>query len=65
MDEGGGGPTHGHLAGFSPRKSSYLRISPTLVLQLILYLEPHHVEWMNVRNCLSLHVCVCLCLCLN
>lgn len=42
-------PTHGTLAGFAPRKSSYLRISPTLVLQLILYLEPHHVEWMNVR----------------
>ncbi|GAA5899143.1 uncharacterized protein JCM6883_005121 [Sporobolomyces salmoneus] len=41
-------PTHGQLAGFAPRKSSYLRISPTLVLQLILYLEPHHVEWMNV-----------------
>ncbi|GAA5949799.1 hypothetical protein JCM3765_007695 [Sporobolomyces pararoseus] len=41
-------PTHGTLAGFAPRKSSYLRISPTLVLQLILYLEPHHVEWMNV-----------------
>ncbi|GAA5828100.1 hypothetical protein JCM5353_005218 [Sporobolomyces roseus] len=41
-------PTHGSLAGFTPRQSSYLRISPTLVLQLILYLEPHHVEWMNV-----------------
>lgn len=43
-------PTHGSLAGFTPRQSSYLRISPTLVLQLILYLEPHHVEWMNVRT---------------
>ncbi|GAA5923314.1 uncharacterized protein JCM15063_003607 [Sporobolomyces koalae] len=43
-----GEASHGHLAGFSPRQSSYLRISPTLVLQLILYLEPHHVEWMNV-----------------
>ncbi|GAA6018177.1 hypothetical protein JCM11491_005621 [Sporobolomyces phaffii] len=41
-------PTHGVLAGFAARKSSYLRISPTLVLQLVLYLEPHHVEWMNV-----------------
>ncbi|GAA6064787.1 hypothetical protein JCM10212_004958 [Sporobolomyces blumeae] len=32
---------------FRPRQSSYLRISPTLVLQLVLYLEPHHVAWMN------------------
>jgi len=46
-------PTHGSLAGFTPRQSSYLRISPTLVLQLILYLEPHHVEWMNVSNQLN------------
>lgn len=41
-------PTRGRAAGFAPRKSFYLRISPTLVLPLVLYLEPHHVEWMNV-----------------
>ncbi|GAA6033769.1 hypothetical protein JCM8097_004425 [Rhodosporidiobolus ruineniae] len=33
--------------GFRPRQSSYLRISPTQVLQLTLYLEPHHTAWMN------------------
>ncbi|GAA5865108.1 hypothetical protein JCM1840_005742 [Sporobolomyces johnsonii] len=37
----------GSAAGFRPRQSSYLRISPTSVLQMILYLEPYHVEWMN------------------
>lgn len=36
-------------SGFRPRQSNYLRISPTTVLQMILYLEPAHVEWMNVR----------------
>lgn len=36
--------------GFRPRQSNYLRISPTTVLQMILYLEPAHVEWMNVRS---------------
>lgn len=35
--------------GFRPRQSSYLRISATAVLQMILYLEPAHVDWMNVR----------------
>ncbi|GAA5981046.1 hypothetical protein JCM10908_003962 [Rhodotorula pacifica] len=34
-------------SGFRPRQSNYLRISPTTVLQMILYLEPAHVEWMN------------------
>ncbi|BGP12296.1 hypothetical protein JCM10213v2_000209 [Rhodosporidiobolus nylandii] len=34
-------------SGFRPRQSSYLRISPTSVLQMILYLEPAHTEWMN------------------
>ncbi|BGP21263.1 hypothetical protein Rt10032_c19g6242 [Rhodotorula toruloides] len=33
--------------GFRPRQSSYLRISATAVLQMILYLEPAHVDWMN------------------
>ncbi|GAA5889116.1 hypothetical protein JCM5296_007170 [Sporobolomyces johnsonii] len=37
----------GSAAGFRPRQSSYLRISPTSVLQMILYLEPYHVDWMN------------------
>ncbi|GAA5957379.1 hypothetical protein JCM21900_006880 [Sporobolomyces salmonicolor] len=37
----------GSAAGFRPRQSAYLRISPTSVLQMILYLEPYHVEWMN------------------
>ncbi|GAA5987067.1 hypothetical protein JCM11641_007831 [Rhodosporidiobolus odoratus] len=32
---------------FRPRQSSYLRISPTTVLQMILYLEPTHTDWMN------------------
>ncbi|GAA5836229.1 hypothetical protein JCM11251_007401 [Rhodosporidiobolus azoricus] len=32
---------------FRPRQSSYLRISPSTVLQMILYLEPAHTEWMN------------------
>ncbi|BGP44375.1 hypothetical protein JCM10450v2_000186 [Rhodotorula kratochvilovae] len=32
---------------FRPRQSSYLRISPTAVLQMTLYLEPAHVEWMS------------------
>lgn len=39
-------------SGFRPRQSSYLRISPTAVLQMILYLEPAHVDWMNVRHAL-------------
>ncbi|GAA5858284.1 hypothetical protein JCM8547_004634 [Rhodosporidiobolus lusitaniae] len=34
-------------SGFRPRQSSYLRISPTTVLQMILYLEPAHTEWMS------------------
>ncbi|GAA6010261.1 hypothetical protein JCM10207_005691 [Rhodosporidiobolus poonsookiae] len=34
---------------FRPRQTSYLRISPTSVLQMILYLELHHTHWMNVR----------------
>lgn len=39
---------------FRPRQSSYLRISPTTVLQMTLYLEPSHVDWMNVRYPVSL-----------
>lgn len=40
---------------YRPRQSSYLRISPSSVLQMILYLEPSHTHWMNVRTttCLS------------
>lgn len=34
---------------FRPRQSSYLRISKTTVLQMTLYLEQAHVEWMSVR----------------
>ncbi|GAA5935244.1 hypothetical protein JCM3775_007247 [Rhodotorula graminis] len=32
---------------YRPRQSSYLRISPTQVLQMTLYLEPAHVDWMS------------------
>jgi hypothetical protein len=34
---------------FRPRQTSYLRIAPKMVLQLILYLEPADVDWMSVR----------------
>ena len=47
-DSSGGGRVPSR-SGFRPRQSNYLRISPTTVLQMILYLEPAHVEWMNVR----------------
>ncbi|KAG0664014.1 hypothetical protein C6P46_001874 [Rhodotorula mucilaginosa] len=45
-DSSGGGRVPSR-SGFRPRQSNYLRISPTTVLQMILYLEPAHVEWMN------------------
>lgn len=45
---GSGGGRLPSRSGFRPRQSNYLRISPTTVLQMILYLEPAHVEWMNV-----------------
>ncbi|KAM0793643.1 hypothetical protein ACM66B_001074 [Microbotryomycetes sp. NB124-2] len=32
---------------FRPRQASYLRISPRQVLQLVMYLEPAHVNWMT------------------
>ncbi|KAK4046371.1 hypothetical protein OIV83_006094 [Microbotryomycetes sp. JL201] len=32
---------------FRPRQASYLRISPRQVLQLVMYLEPAHVDWMT------------------
>lgn len=44
-------PTGGRApsrSGYRPRQSNYLRISATAVLQMIMYLEPAHVEWMNV-----------------
>ena len=47
-DSSGGGRVPSR-SGVRPRPSNYLRISPTTVLQMILYLEPAHVEWMNVR----------------
>ncbi|GAA5899129.1 hypothetical protein JCM6882_004624 [Rhodosporidiobolus microsporus] len=46
-------PSGGAEPRFRPRQSSYLRISPTTVLQMILYLEPAHTEWMNQNNVLE------------
>ncbi|KAK4057760.1 hypothetical protein OIO90_001408 [Microbotryomycetes sp. JL221] len=37
----------GTTSSFRPRQSSYLRISPSTVLQFIMYLEPAHVDWMT------------------
>ncbi|ORY80275.1 hypothetical protein BCR35DRAFT_304469 [Leucosporidium creatinivorum] len=35
---------------FRPRQASYLRISPHTVLQMIMYLEPAHVNWMTTER---------------